>query len=106
WLLFSDADVFISTGALEQVILFAENGSIDHVAVLPDLKSDLFLNNCATSTVLREILLYTRPWTIGRPGAKQAAGSGAFNLVRKTVFDRTNGFHDMKMEVVDDTVLA
>jgi len=106
WLLFSDADVFIDSGTLEQVILFAENGSIDHVAVLPDLKSDLFLNNCATSTVLREILLYTRPWTIGRPGAKQAAGSGAFNLVRKSVFDRTNGFHDMKMEVVDDTVLA
>ncbi|HSW59561.1 MAG TPA: hypothetical protein VLJ60_02115, partial [bacterium] len=63
-------------------------------------------NNCATSTVLREILLLTRPWTIGKEGAKQAAGSGAFNLVRKTVFDRTKGFHDMKMEVVDDTVLA
>jgi glycosyltransferase involved in cell wall biosynthesis len=106
WLLFSDADVFIAASALQQVIIFAENGSIDHVAVLPDLKSDLFLNNCATSTVLREILLLTRPWTIGRPGAKQAAGSGAFNLVRKPVFDRTNGFHDMKMEVVDDTVLA
>ena len=106
WILFSDADVSIATGALQQVIIFAEHGSIDHVAILPDLKSDIFLNNCATSTVLREILLCTRPWTIGKPGAKQAAGSGAFNLVRKSVFDKTNGFHDMKMEVVDDTVLA
>ncbi|MBM0744585.1 hypothetical protein JOY44_23750 [Phormidium sp. CLA17] len=43
---------------------------------------------------------------IGKPGSDRFAGIGAFNLVRKSMFDQTEGFSWLRMEVVDDLGLG
>ena len=48
----------------------------------------------------------TRAAHIGKPGSKAFVGAGAFNLVRKVVLDRTEGFSWLRMEVVDDVGLG
>ena len=43
---------------------------------------------------------------IDREDSKKSIGAGAFNLVRRSVFDKSKGFEWLKMELVDDMALG
>jgi len=105
WLLFSDADVHISGDALEKAVYMAETARLDHLAVMPELKPCGFLADTALAT-LQDFALRWVTWdsTTSRPGA--AVGIGAFNLVRRSAFERTPGFEWLRLEVIDDMGLA
>ena len=47
-------------------------------------------------------LLTTRAAFINKPNSKTAIGIGAFNLVKREIFDKTPGFEWLRMETVDD----
>ncbi len=105
WLLFSDADVHISGDALEKAVYMAETERLDHLAVMPELNPCGFLTDSALAT-LQDFALRWVTWDseASRPGA--AVGIGAFNLVRRSAFERTPGFEWLRLEVIDDMGLA
>jgi cellulose synthase/poly-beta-1,6-N-acetylglucosamine synthase-like glycosyltransferase len=107
WLLFSDADVHVSGGAMRKVIAFAESKGLDHLGVMPDFwQEKKLLVNIIMCCSLRAILLALRIKDVENPAKKAAIGVGAFNLVRKSAFLKTPGFEWLKMEVGDDVGLG
>lgn len=44
-------------------------------------------------------------WKVQEPESKVTAGVGAFNLVRRSAFDKTQGFEWLRMEPADDMAL-
>lgn len=106
WLLYSDADVHFTPGVIARAIAVAEHEGLDHVPTLPRLLATDFVLQAMLASFGTLFVLLARPHTVGTRGSKSFAGVGAFNLVRRSVLDRTPGFEWIKMEVGDDMGLA
>ncbi len=106
WFLFSDADVYVEPGAIQRAVAYGESRQLDHVAVLPELRPTNFLLDITLSTFVRMICLAGRIWAVEDEKSEAAAGAGAFNLVRRSAFDKIGGFEEIKLEPADDVALG
>ncbi|MDQ1330362.1 MAG: hypothetical protein QG578_625 [Thermodesulfobacteriota bacterium] len=106
WLLFTDADVHFRQGTLRKAIALAEAEKSDHLALLPKPTSDSFMFEVVVSTFGAMFLYGTGAVDVGKPGSGAFAGTGAFNLVRRSAFEKTEGFSWLRMEPVDDVGLG
>jgi hypothetical protein len=57
-------------------------------------------------SALRGLLALARPWDAMDPRSPKAIGTGLFNLVRRSAFERTLGFEWLRLEVADDIGLG
>lgn len=106
WLLFTDADVHFRQGTLRKAVASAETDRSDHLAILPKPTSNSFWLEVVVSTFGAMYLYGTRAVDVGKPGSGAFAGAGAFNLVRRSAFEKTEGFSWLRMEPVDDVGLG
>ncbi len=106
WLLYTDADVHYGAGALRRAVAWALAERLDHVTVAPELRTESFWLDVAQTAFGTAFLQRTRAATAGRPGSAAFVGVGAFNLVRRALFDRTPGFEWLRLEVLDDVGLG
>lgn len=101
-LLFSDADVLFSEDLLVRAATAMETEGLDFVTLVPDLTPVSPALDAVLTTLLRMLLMGGRVWLMHDPKSRAGVGAGAFNLVRRTAFDRSPGFEWLKMEVADD----
>lgn len=106
WLLFSDADVHHKPGAMRKAIAYCEQRGVDHLGAIPHFWSTTFSLDCAIAVFMRLICIMARPWAVEDPRSTAAIGVGAFNLVRRTAFEQTGGFEELRLTVVDDVALG
>ncbi len=106
WLLFTDADVHFAPGALRKAVALAEARSLDHLAAAPDLLAPNVLVDAMIQAFLRTFVVLLRLWAVADPRSNAFVGVGAFNLVRRSAFDRTPGFEWLRLEVADDMGLG
>lgn len=102
WLLFTDADVHFHKGALRRTLAYAAEKETDHLALLPEVKTDPFILDLSVRTFGLLFLLSTRAPLVNRPSRGMPMGIGAFNLVKADVFRRTPGFEWLRLEPCDD----
>lgn len=106
WILFSDADVHLAPDALLRAVAHAEANGIDFLAVFPDLNRGGLLLNCLISSFGRMFSLATRPWKVQDPKSTAAVGVGAFNLVRRSALEASEGLPWLAYDVADDLALG
>jgi glycosyltransferase involved in cell wall biosynthesis len=106
WLLFTDGDVLFRPQTLELALRHAEVEKADHLVLVPTvvLKS---WGEAASLGVMIVLGGWTiRLWKVADPRARDSVGVGAFNLVRRSVYEAVGGFKAMRMEVVEDLRLG
>ena len=106
WFLFSDADVHFTPGTLRRAIAHYRQRGLDHLAAFPRVESAGFWLDVAIAGFIRLFLLGIRPWAIEDPWTNAHIGIGAFNLVRRMAFERTQGFEWLKLDLGDDVALG
>jgi cellulose synthase/poly-beta-1,6-N-acetylglucosamine synthase-like glycosyltransferase len=106
WLLFSDGDVVVKTGTLRDAVGLCETEGIDQLALIPSFSSGSRLMDGAWVVFLRGLIMLADPAKVRDPESRVVLGSGGFNLVRRTVFEKTGGFDHIRMETADDVALA
>ena len=106
WLLFTDADVHFRQGTLRKALALAEEDKSDHLALLPKPTSNSFWFEVVVSAFGAMFLCGTGAVDVGKPGSGAFAGTGAFNLVRRSAFEKTEGFSWLRMEPIDDVGLG
>ncbi len=106
FVLFTDADVHIAPGTLRRAIAHCEAGRLDHFSALPELYPTHFALDATLSSSVRQLMVVMRGWAVSNPKSRAGAGVGAFNLVRRSAFDRTPGFEWLRLETGDDVALA
>ena len=106
WLLFTDADVQFAAGTLRRAVGWAAVNGIDHLALAPLAVQQSFLLDIVVHAFMLLFLIGTRAAGINRPNSRSFAGVGAFNLVRRTAFQRTPGFQWLRLEPCDDVGLG
>ena len=104
YFLFTDADVYFEPKALEKALSFLFEKNLDHLSLAPQLKSKSSLL-CSLQLFFAVIFcLYVRPSQI--KDNKSYAGVGAFNLIKKSVYQKIGGHKKLSLEVIDDMGLG
>ncbi len=106
WILFADADVHFQPNVLRKTIALCLEQQLDHLTVAPEVYSQSFWLDVTLAAFALTFFTSLKVAEIGKPGSDKFAGIGAFNLVRKSVFDQTEGFSWLRMEVADDLGLG
>lgn len=107
WLLFTDADVHLGPDTLAKAVAHCLARRADHLALLPVVPPVGVAVEALIAVFVRHFLCFlVRPWTLGRPGTGTFVGIGAFNLVRRSALEATEGFAWLRMEVADDMGLG
>ncbi|MGO8718903.1 MAG: glycosyltransferase [Acidobacteriaceae bacterium] len=107
WLLFTDADVVFDPRAIRLAIEYAMQSHGDHMVLYPTL----ILHGVAEKMLIGFFqsisALAGRPWKIADPKSpKDYIGVGAFNLIRRSVYEALGGYAELRMEVLEDMRLG
>lgn len=103
FVLFTDADVHYSPGMLRAAVAHAAHRQLDHLAAFPKVWPAGSLLDAAIWVFVRHFVVFlARPWAVADPHSRAYTGIGAFNLVRREAFEKTEGFAWLRMEVADD----
>lgn len=106
WVLFSDADVHIEDSVLQKLIAVAEHESLDFIAVFPRMHAVNLGLDSGVAALVRYLALSGRIWQANDPRSQVGAGVGAFNLVRRSVLEKTRAIEELKLEIADDVALG
>ncbi len=104
WLLFTDADTWLADDAIARAALFGEESAADHVSMIPGFAPMSFLGRqCMLAFVG---LLLDQAQRVNRDARGGFFGVGAFNMVRRDMYDKFGGHQTLHMEVIDDMKLG
>lgn len=107
WLLFTDGDVIFDSRAIRLAVQHAERSHGDHMVLYPSL----ILRGAAEKMLIaffQSVFVWAgRPWKIADPRArKDYIGVGAFNMIRRNVYEALGGYSELRMEVLEDMRLG
>jgi glycosyltransferase involved in cell wall biosynthesis len=105
-LLFTDADVTFRPDSLRRALAYAEVERADHVVLFPRILTKQPGERMMVAFFQTLFVFGHRPWKTADPKASDHMGVGAFNLVRRTVYDSVGGYERLRLEVLDDMKLG
>jgi glycosyltransferase involved in cell wall biosynthesis len=106
WLLFTDADVMFKPDSLRRAVAYAEAEPADHVVLFPQMIMKRPGEYMMIAFFQTMFMFGHRPWKVADPSTDDHMGVGAFNLVRRRVYDAVGTYKALRMEVLDDMKLG
>ena len=106
WLLFTDADVLFRPDSLTRAIAYATAERADHVVLFPDFVMYGPGERMMIAFFQTLFLFGHRPWKVADPNTKDFMGVGAFNLIRREVYQAVGTYQALRFEVLDDMKLG
>ena len=106
YLVFIDADVHLAPDALQKIMSLTMEKQLDHLTILPGLRKGTFALECLLSSFAGLFVLLTGAGAVNRGNRKKYAGAGAFMMVRRALFEQTEGWPWLRLEIADDIGLA
>jgi len=106
WLLFTDADVLFKPDTLRRAIAYAESEKAAHLVLFPRMILNTVGERMMIAFFQALFVFGHRPWKTADPEASDHMGVGAFNMVRKSVYEAIGTYQALRMEVLDDMKLG
>jgi glycosyltransferase involved in cell wall biosynthesis len=106
WLLFTDADVLFRPDALSRALAYAEAEPADHLILFPRMIVRSPGERMMIAFFQTLFVFGHRPWKVADPKTKDHMGVGAFNLIRRRVYDAVGSYQALRFEVLDDMKLG
>jgi glycosyltransferase involved in cell wall biosynthesis len=106
WLLFTDADVLFKPDSLRRALAYAESVPADHLVLFPQMIMKRPGEYMMIAFFQTMFMFGHRPWKVADPSTDDHMGVGAFNLVRRRVYEAVGTYAALRMEVLDDMKLG
>jgi cellulose synthase/poly-beta-1,6-N-acetylglucosamine synthase-like glycosyltransferase len=106
WLLFTDADVLFKPDSVRRALAYAEVERADHVVLFPQMIMKRPGEYMMIAFFQTMFVFGHRPWKVADPKARDHMGVGAFNLIRRSVYEAVGTYEALRMEVLDDMKLG
>jgi len=106
WLIFTDADVHFSPDLLQRTIALAEAKHWDHVTLLGRAKMFTIGEKIAMTFFGLALVGGTRPWSAHNTNSQGYSGVGAFQMMRRSAYEKMGTHQRLAMEVIDDMKLG
>lgn len=106
WLVFTDADVRFAPDLLRRALAVARNKGWDHLSCVPFFDLIGFWEKTAFNWWLPGGFLGLEPWRVSDPQSRRYFGAGAFQLLRRSVYEAIGTHRRLALEMVDDLKLG
>jgi len=106
WLLFTDADVLFKPDSLRRALAYAKAEHADHVVMFPRMIMKTPGEFMMIAFFQTMFTFGHRPWKVADPSTDDHMGVGAFNMVRRRVYESVGTYEALRMEVLDDMKLG
>ncbi|MBZ5522337.1 MAG: glycosyltransferase [Acidobacteriia bacterium] len=106
WILFTDADCIFDRTTLRRAVFYATQQGLDHLVVVPTAIMRLPGEKMMMGFLQTLFSLAHRPWKVADPKAKDYVGMGAFNLIRRSVYESIGTYERLRLEILDDMKLG
>src|SRR5262249_22693706 len=106
WLVFTAAAVHFRPDVLCRPITLANEKSWDHLALRGWLKRFTFGEKRTVSFSGMAFMIGTRRWEASNTRSAGYSGVGAFQMIRRSAYERLGTHRRLAMEVVDDMKLG
>jgi cellulose synthase/poly-beta-1,6-N-acetylglucosamine synthase-like glycosyltransferase len=105
-ILFTDADVHMAPSTLRRAVAYMGRRQLDLLALAPHARMPGHVLPAFAGAFVTFYLLYTRAWHAPDLGRREHVGIGAFNLVRRSVYERSGTHRAIAMRPDDDVRLG
>jgi len=106
YFLFTDAGAYFSPRAFRLAIATALREGLDHLVLFPRFTYQTWLERATLATFSVFFLVGQRAWKAHVPRSGARVGLGAFNLIRRAVYNEIGGYPTLRLEVIDDVGLG
>jgi cellulose synthase/poly-beta-1,6-N-acetylglucosamine synthase-like glycosyltransferase len=106
YLLFTDADVVMDPLTLRRAIAYVTRQEADHVTISPHPVMPSLILQAFVVLFINLFALFLRPWKVADPHSSAFIGIGAFNLVRRDVYEAVGTHQTIAMRPDDDVKLG
>jgi glycosyltransferase involved in cell wall biosynthesis len=106
WLLFTDADVQFEPSVLRRAVTLVRQKHLDHLTLLGDVEMHGFWEKTLITFFAFVFFLSSDPYRANNPKSRVYVGVGAFQLLRRSVYEAIGTHCRLAMEVVDDMKLG
>ena len=106
WLLFTDADVLFQPASLRRALAYAETEPADHLVLFPRFSMKSPGEKMMIAFFQTLFVFGHRPWKVAEPDTDDHMGVGAFNLIRRRVYEAVGTYKALRFEVLDDMKLG
>ena len=106
YFLFTDADILFARSTLSRAMSLMVNEQKDHLVLIFKNIAKGWLLNAMMLDAAGGLFFLFKPWKVSDPKSKHFIGAGAFNLVKKSVYQEIGGHDLIKMHPIDDVMLG
>jgi glycosyltransferase involved in cell wall biosynthesis len=106
WVLFTDADVVFRSDALRRAVFYGESERADQVVLFPTMVMQSVGEPMMMAFFQSQFIFAHRPWKVADPRSRDSIGVGAFNMVRRSVYEKIGTYAALRMAVLDDMMLG
>ena len=106
WLLFTDGDIHFHPAAFRRAVAYAEERSLDHLTLVPDLKLSGYWLRGVVAFFYTAFLVHRGYYKANIPSSEMGVGIGAFNLIRREAYDEAGGYKALAQRPDDDLALG
>jgi glycosyltransferase involved in cell wall biosynthesis len=106
WLLFTDADVRFKRDVLRRAMTLATERKLDHLSLFGDVEMVGFWETVLITFFSMAFHIATNPSGVINPKSKTYMGVGAFQLLKRSVYESSGTHKRLAMEVIDDMKLG
>ncbi|HEY7099504.1 MAG TPA: glycosyltransferase family 2 protein [Terriglobales bacterium] len=106
WFLFTDADVLFKPDSVRRALSYAESEAADHVVLFPSIILRTAGEKLMIAFFQTLFIFGHRPWRVADPDSNDHMGVGAFNLIRRSVYEAIGTYKSLRFEVLDDMKLG
>ena len=106
FVLFTDGDVRFEASSLSRAMRHVEQEQADMLVVFPDLITHSLGEGALVLVFGQALVTAFPPWKAMQAGSDKFVGVGAFNMVRRSLYERCGGHRFLKLQVVDDAGLG
>jgi glycosyltransferase involved in cell wall biosynthesis len=106
WLLFTDADVRFKPDVLRRAVTLARQRNLDHLTLLGDVEIVGFWETVLMTFFGLAFHIANDPHRASNPKSGFYVGVGAFQLLKRSVYEAGGTHRRLAMEVIDDMKLA
>ena len=106
YLLFTDADVVMDPSTLRRAMVHALDRGLDHLTISPEAKMPTAMLSAFVVVFINLFALHFRLWKVSDPKSPAFVGIGAFNLLRREVYQAIGTHRTIAMRPDDDVKLG